>query len=57
MLDNIRTWVAGCGPVSASLTEVTREMTRQLANMLVRDGSPQHRRINEQIDALAATDK
>ena len=50
MLDNIRTWVAGCGAVSASLTEVTREMTRQLANMLVRDGSPQHERISEQID-------
>jgi hypothetical protein len=25
-------------------------MTRQLANMLVRDGSPQHERISEQID-------
>jgi len=50
MLDNLRTWVAGCGPVSAGLTEVTREMTRQLANMLVRDGSPQHRRIARQID-------
>lgn len=51
MLDNIRTWVAGCGPVSSSLTEVTREMTRQLANMLVRDGTPQHQRISGQIDA------
>lgn len=50
MLDNIRGWVAGCGPVSGSLTEVTREMTRQLANMLVRDGSDQHKRITEQID-------
>jgi len=50
MLDNIRTWVTGCGPVSASLTEVTREMTRQLSNMLVRDGSPQHERISDQID-------
>ena len=52
MLDNIRKWVAECGPVADGLTEVTREMTRQLANMLVRDGSPQHRRISEQIERI-----
>ena len=56
MLDNIARWVAQCGPVSDGLTEVTREMARQLANMLAREGSPPHRRMCEQIDGLAAPD-
>jgi len=55
MLDNLRKWVAECGPVASGLTEITREMARQLANMLAREGSPQHRRISEQIDAAALT--
>ena len=50
LLENIRKWVGECAPVSAGLTEITREMTRQLANMLAREGSPQHRRIGEQIE-------
>ena len=50
MLDNIRAWVSECGPVASGMTEITREMARQLANMLTREGSPQHRRISEQID-------
>lgn len=50
MLDNIRMWVTQCAPVAADLTEITREMARQLANMLVREGSPIHRRIAEQIE-------
>jgi hypothetical protein len=53
MLENVRRWVGGCGAVAEDLTEITREMARQLANMLVREGSPQHRRITEQIDAVA----
>ena len=50
MLDNIRKWVGDCGGVAQDLTEITREMTRQLANMLVREGSSQHRKIAEQIE-------
>jgi hypothetical protein len=50
LLDNIRKWVSECGPVSAPLSEITREMTRQLANMLARDGSPQHHKMSEQIE-------
>ncbi len=53
MLDNIRTWVTDCSPVAGDLTEVTREMSRQLANMLVREGSPPHRQIAEQIERSA----
>ena len=53
MLENIRRWVGECGPVSSGVTEVTREMTRQLANMLVREGSPQHRKISDQIERAA----
>ena len=56
MLDNLRKWVGECGPVASGLTEITREMTRQLANMLVREGSPQHRRISEQIDQAPLRD-
>jgi len=55
MLDSLRKWVADCGPVASSLTEITREMTRQLANMLVREGTPQHRRISEQIDRVGSS--
>jgi len=50
MLDNIRKWVADCGDVAGGLTEITREMTRQLANMLAREGSPHHRKMAEQIE-------
>ena len=53
MLDNLRKWVGECQPVAAGMTEITREMARQLANMLAREGSPQHRRISEQIDRAA----
>ena len=53
MLDNLRKWVGECAAVSSGLTEVTREMTRQLANMLARDGSPQHRAIVQQIEGAA----
>jgi hypothetical protein len=57
MLDNIRTWVAQCGPVAGELTEITREMARQLANMLARDGSPQHRGMSDQIEQAPLGDK
>jgi hypothetical protein len=55
LLDNIRKWVADCAPVAADLTEVTKEMSRQLANMLVREGTSQHRKIAEQIDRARLT--
>lgn len=50
MLDNVRTWVAQCGPVAGELSEITREMARQLSNMLARDGSPQQRAMSDQIE-------
>jgi hypothetical protein len=53
MLDNIRKWVADCGPISGRLDEITRELARQLANILARDGSVQHRKMAEQIDTAA----
>jgi hypothetical protein len=53
MLDNLRKWVGECQPVASGMTEITREMARQLANMLAREGSPQHRRISQQIDKAA----
>ena len=54
MLDNIAQWVNQCAPVAAGLTEVTKEMTRQLANMLAREGSVPHREMSEQIEGLSA---
>ncbi len=53
MLGNIRTWVADCDAVSKDVPEITREMTRQLTNMITRDGTNAHAKAMEQIQAIA----
>jgi hypothetical protein len=50
MLDNIGRWLGACSPVAADVKEISREMTRQLANLLMRDGSDAYRITMEQID-------
>jgi hypothetical protein len=50
MLDNIGRWLGNCGAVAGDVKEISREMTRQLANLLMRDGSDAYRITMEQID-------
>ena len=50
MLGNISKWLTGCAPIAGEVTEVTREMTRQLAHMLMRDGTDAHTQCMAQID-------
>lgn len=52
LLDNIARWLTGCAAVATDVKEISREMTRQLANLLMRDGSDAYRITMEQIDEL-----
>ena len=50
MLGNISKWLTGCASVAGEVKEVGREMTRQLAHMLVRDGTDAHTQCMAEID-------
>ena len=50
MLDNIRRWVCDCGLIAGEIPEIGREMTRQLANLLMPAGTEAQRRTATQID-------
>ncbi len=51
MLENIGKWVRGCSAVSTDVKQITREMLRQLTNMLCRDGTDAYRAAMAEIDA------
>ena len=50
MLDNLKTWCDSCQFLSDDVPEITREMLRQVVNMLVRDDSPEHDKMMDEID-------
>lgn len=50
MLDNLVKWVRDCSYLAEDMSEITREMTRQLVNMLVREGTPASEAALSQID-------
>jgi len=55
LLENLATWIKQCGWAPENLPEITREMTRQLANMLAREGTPPYEAMIEQIDTAELT--
>ena len=50
MLENIGRWLRDCSAVAGDVKEISRELTRQLANLLMRDGTDAYRTTMEQID-------
>ena len=51
MLDNIRKWTNDCPLVAGQVKEISREMVRQLGNILMRDGTDAYRQTMAEIDA------
>jgi hypothetical protein len=51
MLGNIKTWLSDCSLAVDDVPEIGREMMRQLANALVREGTPSHEQMITEIDA------
>jgi len=49
MLGNIERWIAKCGFLSEQVPELTKEMLRQLSNVLLREGSPAAEQIETEI--------
>ncbi len=56
MLANIRTWVRDCSGVAAQAPQIGREMVRQLANMLMRDGSDAHTKAMAEVDVAIVSE-
>lgn len=50
MLANLKAWMKECGFLPEQMPEITKEMLRQLANMLAREGSPVAVQMAEEID-------
>ncbi|NQU76491.1 MAG: hypothetical protein HQ546_09285 [Planctomycetes bacterium] len=55
MLDNIAKWISGCSIIAGDVKEISREMVRQLANMLMRDGTIPYKQALAEIDAASFT--
>ncbi|HUU92372.1 MAG TPA: hypothetical protein VM238_14330, partial [Phycisphaerae bacterium] len=53
MLANIKLFVKDCGYVAEEVPEMLKEMLRQLANLLAREGSPVAEQIATEIDAAS----
>ena len=49
MLENIERWLTKCGFLAEQVPEVTKEMVRQLSNVLVREGSPAAEQIETEV--------
>jgi hypothetical protein len=51
MLENLEKWLTKTGFASDDVPEITRELTRRVQGVLVREGTPTHDQITEEIEA------